>query len=47
MHYEEELMTIKRKSGVQEALRQRLSDSEVIQCKYFNINTFCWHEGLS
>ena len=31
MRYEEELMTIKRKSGVQEALRQRLSDSEVVQ----------------
>ena len=29
MRLEEELMTIKRKSGVQEALRQRLSDSEV------------------
>ena len=34
MRYEEELMTIKRKSGVQEALRQRLSDSEVVQYKH-------------
>ena len=34
IRYEEELMTIKRKTGVQEALRQRLSDSEVVQYKH-------------